>query len=62
VLVASYDEESGPALHAINPDGVCYRYFGVAIGKYKQGSESELEKIDFANITCKEAVNHVARM
>lgn len=38
------------------------RYFGVAIGKYKQGSSSELEKIDFTKLTCAEAVKHIARM
>jgi len=41
---------------------VCYRYFATAIGKYKQGSSSELEKLDFTKLTCREAVNHVARI
>lgn len=62
VLIASYEDDSGPILAAIEPSGVCYRYFGVAIGKYKQGSSSELEKIDFTKITCREAVKEIARI
>jgi len=62
VLLASYDEVNGPQLYAIEPNGVCYRYYGTAIGKYKQGSSSELEKIDFTQVTCREAINHVARI
>jgi len=38
------------------------RYFATAIGKYKQGSASELEKLDFTKLTCAEAVKHVARI
>lgn len=62
VLIASYEDDSGPMLAAIEPSGVCYRYFGVAIGKYKQGSSSELEKLDFTKITCREAVKEIARI
>lgn len=117
MLVASYEEDSGPVLAAIEPSGVCYvstkthkqsnaskhtqhaagraleagrsrallvsavassllplssrfsvfllsaqRYFGVAIGKAKQGSSAELEKLDFTKLTCREAVKHIARM
>jgi 20S proteasome subunit alpha 7 len=62
VLLATYDEGNGPQLYGIEPSGVSYRYFAVAIGKYKQGSSSELEKLDFTKLTVKEAVNHVARI
>jgi len=62
VIVASFDEETGPQLHAIEPSGVCYRYFATAIGKNKQGSSSELEKLDFTKLTVAEGVKHVARI
>lgn len=38
------------------------RYFATAIGKNKQGSASELEKLDFTKLKVAEAVNHVARI
>ena len=62
VIIASYDDDQGPQLYSIEPSGVCYRYFGTAIGRNKQGSSAELEKIDFTKLTCKEAVNHIARI
>lgn len=62
ILLAVYDDDLGPQLYAMEPSGNCFRYFAHAIGKYKQGSASELEKIDFSKITCKEAVKEVARI
>jgi len=62
IIIASYDEDAGPQLYAIEPSGICYRYFATAIGKYKQGSSSELEKLDFTKITVREAVNEIARI
>jgi len=62
ILMATYDEGAGPQLYAIEPSGVCYRYFATAIGKHKQGSSSELEKIDFTKITCAEGVKALAKI
>lgn len=45
-----------PSLYQITPDGVCSKYFGVAIGKGSQLAKTELEKCDFKNMTCEEAV------
>jgi len=77
VLVATYDSEPaptsggssvafggphGPQLYGIEPSGIVYRYFATAIGKNKQGASSELEKIDFTKLTCKEGVKAVAKI
>ena len=64
VLLAVYDDdtEGGPGLWSLEPSGACSRYFACAIGKLKQGASSELEKLDFASITCREAVQHIARI
>ncbi len=38
------------------------RFFATAMGKNKQGAKGELEKLDFANITCRQAVVEVSKM
>jgi len=60
VLIASYDKE--PGLWMIEPSGVVYKYFGCAIGKQRAGAKTELEKIKYKEITCKDAVYEVARI
>jgi len=62
VLLASYTERSGPELYCLEPSGICYRYSAAAIGKYKQGAKTELEKINFQTITCREAVKEIAKI
>lgn len=61
VLMATYDS-SGPGLYLIEPSGVSYRYFGAVIGKHKRGAKSELEKLNFETLTCREAVKELARI
>jgi len=64
VLLAAYDEAAlgGSSLWSIEPSGECRKYFAAALGRGKQGAQSELEKIDFAAITCKQAVEECARI
>jgi len=62
VLIASYDEESGPELSMIAPSGIVNRYSACAIGKSKQGAKTELEKIDFKTVTCRDAVKDIAKI
>jgi len=61
VLLSVYDND-GPALYMIDPSGVSYKYFATAIGKHMRSAKTELEKIDFKSITCREAVKEVARI
>lgn len=61
ILLGTYDQD-GPQLYQIDPSGVGYRYFATAIGKAKNGASSELEKIDFTMITCRQAVMLIANI
>lgn len=61
VIIGAYDDD-GPALYMCEPSGVSYKYFACAIGKHKQGAKTELEKIDFTTVTCREAVNEIAKI
>jgi len=61
-LVAAYDEERKAQLYLIEPSGIAYRYFANAIGKHRQGCKTELEKLPFATLTCRQAVNEIARI
>jgi 20S proteasome subunit alpha 7 len=60
-LIGSVDVH-GPALYMVEPSGLYYGYNAIAVGKGQQVAKTELEKLDFANITCEEAVKHAARM
>jgi 20S proteasome subunit alpha 7 len=62
VLLATYDDAHGPQLYTIDPVGTAYRYFGAAIAKQKAAAKTELEKIDFKKITCREAVYIISNM
>ena len=55
VIIASYSDD-GPQLYAVDPSGTSAGYHAVALGKAKTVAKSELEKIDFSAITCREAV------
>eukprot|EP00823_Brevimastigomonas_motovehiculus_P009668 TRINITY_DN9397_c0_g1_i1.p1 TRINITY_DN9397_c0_g1~~TRINITY_DN9397_c0_g1_i1.p1 ORF type:complete len:286 (-),score=57.14 TRINITY_DN9397_c0_g1_i1:366-1223(-) len=61
VLLASYDNE-GPQLHMIEPSGISYRYFGCAIGKHREAAKTELEKLKFDQITCRQAIVEIAKI
>jgi len=61
VLLSTYDQ-NGPSLYMIDPAGIANKYFATAIGKHMRSAKSELEKIDFKKITCREAVKEIARI
>lgn len=62
VMVANYEETGGPQLYMIEPSGQVFKYFACAMGKHRQGAKTELERIDFANVTCREAVKEIAKI
>jgi len=61
VLLSVYDTD-GPALYMIEPSGIFYKFFATAIGKHMRSAKTELEKIDFKKVTCREAVKEIARI
>ncbi|CAM9688147.1 unnamed protein product [Scytosiphon promiscuus] len=64
VLVAGYDVElKKHELYVIEPSGVMYRYFGAAVGKGRQqAAKTEMEKLKFEDMTCKEAMKQVCKI
>jgi 20S proteasome subunit alpha 7 len=62
VLIAAYDDTQGPQLYMIEPSGISYGYHGCAIGKAKQAAKTEIEKLNLKDMTCRELIDHAARM
>eukprot|EP01059_Diplonema_ambulator_P033646 TRINITY_DN7141_c0_g3_i1.p1 TRINITY_DN7141_c0_g3~~TRINITY_DN7141_c0_g3_i1.p1 ORF type:complete len:247 (+),score=91.48 TRINITY_DN7141_c0_g3_i1:55-795(+) len=61
LVMATYGDD-GPQLYLADPTGQRFSFNGCAIGKAKTLAKTELEKIDFKNITCKQAVSEIAKL
>ena len=62
ILLGTWDETNGPKLMEIDPSGTARGFYGCAVGKGKQNAKTEIEKLDLANMTCKELVKEVAKV
>nr|WCZ58667.1 proteasome subunit alpha type-3 [Seculamonas ecuadoriensis] len=62
VLLATHDVRKGHALFLVEPSGVMNGYYGCATGKGKQGAKTEIEKLNLSELTCREAVNEIAKI
>ena len=62
ILLGTWDEANGPKLMEIDPSGTARGFYGCAVGKGKQNAKTEIEKLDLANMTCKELVKEVAKV
>jgi len=60
-MIAGYDR-NGPQLYMIEPSGVCYGFFGCAIGKGKLAAKTEIEKLKLSEMTSRQAAKEVARI
>ena len=60
-MLASYDH-NGPQLFMIDPAGTSHKYYGVAVGKGRQGAKNELSKLKLADMTVKEAMFAAAKI
>ncbi|KAJ9456514.1 Proteasome subunit alpha type-3 [Diplonema papillatum] len=61
LIIASYADD-GPQLYLADPSGQRYSFHAVAIGKGKTLAKTELEKIDFSKISCREALDEIAKV
>jgi 20S proteasome subunit alpha 7 len=62
-LIAGYDEDlKDHQLYQIDPNGVCFRFFGCAIGKGRQSAKTEIEKNKLFDMTCKEVINWITKI
>lgn len=61
-IVGGGSEEEGTALYMIEPSGAYYGYHACATGKGRQLAKNELEKLDFATLSTKDAIAAAARI
>jgi 20S proteasome subunit alpha 7 len=64
-IIASYDNDlKTHCLHLVEPSGNCFQYYGCAAGKGAQAAKTEVEKILYRaeSITCRQAINELAKM
>jgi 20S proteasome subunit alpha 7 len=59
-LTASFDDQ-GPHIHLSETNGVSYRYYGIAVGKGRQGIKTELERLNLGELTCREALKIICK-
>jgi 20S proteasome subunit alpha 7 len=62
VLISGWDASSGPCLYIVEPDGSGYKYRAYANGKGRTAVRTALNKLNFDQLTCTDAVQEVARM
>jgi len=55
-------DKSGPQLFMIEPSGVSWGYFGVAIGKGARAAKTEIEKLKLSEMTAREAIKEAAKI
>jgi 20S proteasome subunit alpha 7 len=62
VILSCYDELYGATLWMIEPSGACYEYMGCATGRGKQLCRNEVEKKNYKDMTCEEALPHATKI
>lgn len=61
VILSSYEDDQ-PKLFTIEPSGVSYGYFGIAIGKAAQNAKTEIEKIKYKDMKLEDLVKEAAKV
>lgn len=62
LIIASHDHLKGLGLYMIEPSGAVYEYYGCASGRGKQLARNEIEKTNFREMTCEEAIPLIAKI
>lgn len=61
-LILGGVDENGPHLYMIEPSGTWWGYLGAATGKGRQTAKSELEKLEYEQLTVAEAIKVAAKI
>jgi 20S proteasome subunit alpha 7 len=61
VMIAGYDDD-GPHLFLVEPQGISYEYSATAIGKAAAAAKTELEKLNFKELTVESALVEAAKI
>lgn len=61
-LIVGVVDRDGPSLWMLQPSGNYNGYNGCAAGKGSQVAKTEIEKLNFSTLTCKEAVKQASRI
>lgn len=61
-IVGGVEADGEAHLYMIEPSGTCWGYTGAATGKGRQTAKSELEKLNFEELTVREAINVAAKI
>jgi len=62
IIIAAHDMMKGHTLWMVEPSGACFQYYGCAAGRGRQLARNEIEKGNFRNLTCQEALPKVAKL
>ena len=62
IIFAAHDHLKGLGLYMVEPSGTCYEYYGCASGRGKQLARNEVEKKNFREMTCNEAIPLIAQI
>jgi len=60
-MLCAYENEK-PQMHMIEPSGISFGYYGVAVGKASQNAKTEIEKLKFKEMTTTDLVKEVAKV
>lgn len=62
VIIGSYTKREGANMTMVEPSGLSFGYFGVAIGKAKLNANTAIERLDLPNMTAREAVKEITKI
>ncbi|EUD67334.1 20S proteasome subunit alpha 7 [Plasmodium inui San Antonio 1] len=62
IILASFDEKEKGEIYCVEPNGACYKYSGVVIGKNKEMFKTEIEKRNYKEVDVKEALVDIYKM